>query len=158
MELPDIIISAIKDLKFNSLTTVLFSCNKTDITWLYVPSHNYRSHRVGYQSALTPNACPSPNEGCAALEIIGDHFNVNSLLDRDDVLPEELGFNRIIDSQFSKYAYVIHDLNYRKNTEAIFLYFERIKGFELLGRWGTWNYKNMDLCMLDAINLVKRVG
>lgn len=159
MQLPDMINDHIRDLKFNSLTTVLFDCKPTDITWLYIPSHDFRSHRVGYQSALTPNACPNENEGCGALEIIGKQFEVSKdFASNPGILPEELGFKRVIDSEFTKYAYVIHDKNYRKNVDAIKEYFEKEDGFELLGRWGTWNYKNMDLCMLDAMELVKRIG
>ena len=158
MSLPDEINKHIADLKFNSLTTVLFDCPKTDITWLYIPSHDYRSHRVGYQSTLTPNATPDKGKGLAAFEIIGSEFSVtDDFAKRADILPKELGFNRVIDHEFTKYAYVIHDTNYRKNTEAIRAYFSKDSSFKLLGRWGTWNYKNMDLCMLDAMELVKNI-
>ncbi len=158
LKLPDGICRHIADLKFNSLTTVLFDCPKTQITWLYIPSHEYRSHRVGYQSTLTPNACPSHEMGCAALEIIGKKFAVQeSLASEPGILPDELGFHRVIDSEFTKYAYVIHDKNYQNNVSAIKEYFEKTAGFELLGRWGTWNYKNMDLCMLDAMKLAEEI-
>lgn len=159
MKLPTHVDECIKDLKYNSLTTVLFDCKKTDITWLYIPSHEYRSHRVGYQSALTPYATPTGEDGCGALEIIGDRFNVtNTLAERADILPKELGFRRVLDSEFTEYAYVIHDMHYRENLKTIFEYFDKDTSFRLLGRWGTWNYKNMDLCMLDAMNLVGRIN
>lgn len=158
MKLPDYVIKHIRGLKYNSLTTVLFDCPKTDITWLYIPSHAYRSHRVGYQSALTPYATPDPGRGCGALEIIGKEFAVDGMFaDRTDILPGQLGFRRVIDHEFTKYAYVIHDKSYRKNVAGIKGYFAKEPGFRLLGRWGTWNYKNMDLCMLDAMELVKEL-
>ena len=158
MQLPETIVDHIKDLKYNSLTTVLFECPKTDITWLYIPSHEYRSHRVGYQSTLTPYACPVAERGCGALEIIGDSFKVeSSMAERKDILPEELGFTKVLDSEFTEYAYVIHDTDYRKNVDAILGYFAQDESFKLLGRWGTWNYKNMDLCMYVAMNLVKEM-
>lgn len=158
MALPDVINQHIAGLKYNSLTTVLFACPETDITWLYIPSHDFKSHRVGYQSTLTPNACPCQKEGCGALEIIGEQFQVNEeFANQKGILPEELGFNRVIDSEFTKYAYVIHDKEYRKNTDAIKAYFAKQQGFRLLGRWGTWNYKNMDLCMLDAMALAEEI-
>ncbi len=158
MALPEQVVERIADLKFNSLTTVLFDCPKTDITWLYVPSHEHRSHRVGYQSALTPNACPDQTKGCGALEIIGEKFEVGSdFATKCDILPKEIGFQKVLDSEFTEYAYVIHDLNYRSNLEQIFDYFMKDSSFRLLGRWGTWNYKNMDLCMLDAMNMVKSI-
>lgn len=147
---------AIEGLRYNSLNTVLFECPRTNITWLYIPSHDYRSHRVGYQSALTPNACPDQDHrGCGALEIIGERIDDPSSLLGANALPEELGFRHVIDSEFTEYAYVIHDLDYRKNTEAVRAYFGGQEGFHLLGRWGTWNYKNMDLCMEDAMRLVR---
>ena len=156
MELPPSVSVCIQDLKYNSLTTILFDCPKTDITWLYLPSHEYRSHRVGYQSALTPYACPDSGSGCGSLEIIGPRFAVDaSFAGKPGILPQELGFQRVLDTEFTEYAYVIHDLNYRANLQMIQEYFQKDDTFWLLGRWGTWNYKNMDLCMLDAMELVK---
>ncbi len=156
-DLPENIRDNIRDLKFNSLTTVLFECPVTDITWLYIPSHQYRSHRVGYQSALTPHANMKTGRGAAALEIIGDRFDVTGLDKAHDVLPEELGYEETLDYEFTKYAYVIHDLNYRKNITAIKEHFGAVEGFDLLGRWGTWNYNNMDLCIRDAMELTGRL-
>lgn len=155
--IPSTIYESMSDLKFNSLTTVLFKCPPTDITWLYIPSHNYRSHRVGYQSALTPNASPIEGEGVGAFEIIGKQFDVTGLEMQNNVLPEELGYIKTLDHEFTKYAYVIFDTNYRKNMAVINNYFSGLEGFELLGRWGRWNYNNMDTCILDSMNLVEKM-
>ncbi len=158
MDLPASVSICISGLKYNSLTTVLFECPQTDITWLYVPSHEYKSHRVGYQSTLTPYGCPVEGKSCGALEIIGQQpENPVLLAERNDILPEELGFTRVLDYEFTEYAYVIHDKDYRKNVTEIRNYFNEDDSFSLLGRWGTWNYKNMDLCMLDAMNLIKEL-
>ncbi len=158
MELPESVVRLINGLKYNSLTTVLFSCPPTDITWLYIPSHDYRSHRVGYQSALTPFASPEPGTGCGALEIIGERFDVSKgFAETPGILPYELGFRRVIDSEFTEYAYVIHDKSYRKNIDGITEFFDTDRSFRILGRWGTWNYKNMDMCMLDAMELVREM-
>ena len=88
--IPSTIYESMSDLKFNSLTTVLFKCPPTDITWLYIPSHNYRSHRVGYQSALTPNASPIEGEGVGAFEIIGKQFDVTGLEMQNNVCLKSL--------------------------------------------------------------------
>lgn len=156
MELPFEIVSAVGDLKYNSLTTVLFDCPKTDISWLYIPDSKYRAHRVGYQSALTPYAVPNKN-GSGALEIIGPKFNVDKGIINNTVIPKELNAKSMLDYEFTEYAYVIHDLNYRKNTNTIKEYFNGKNGFYLLGRWATWNYNNMDMCMLDAFRLAERL-
>lgn len=157
MELPGKVENAIRDLKFNSLTTVLFTCPKTDISWLYVPSHEYRSHRVCYQSTMTPYTGCSPDGGCAALEIIGPQFDVSGLEKQPNILPEELGYTETLDSEYTEYAYVIHDLNIRKNLACINEYFDGVPGFELLGRWGRWNYNNMDMCIWDAMGLADKL-
>lgn len=158
IDLPDSVRKHIEGLKFNSLNTVLFKFPKnTNITWLYIPSKKYKAHRVGYQSALTPYASPILGEGVGALEIIGDKISIDSDYLQHDVLPSQLGFKEALDSEWCKYAYVIHDMYYRENVDYILEYFDKNPSFFLLGRWGTWNYKNMDLCMLDAMELVEKI-
>lgn len=158
MELPSEIVQSICRLKYNSLSTVLFECPKTDITWLYIPSHAYKSHRVGYQSTLTPYGCPISDRSCGALEIIGKPIeDPEALAHRHDILPEELGYTETLDYEFTEYAYVIHDRKYRDSITAVKAYFSENDSFHLLGRWGTWNYKNMDLCMADAMQLVREL-
>ena len=92
------------------------------------------------------------------MEIIGNRFEItNEFANNKNILPEELGFKSVIDSEFTKYAYVIHDKNININLKAINEYFDVDKSFRLLGRWANWNYKNMDLCMLAAMELVKEI-
>ena len=153
--IPDGVLKHINDLKYNSLTTVLFECPETEITWLYIPSKEYRSHRVSYQSTMTPYANAKSGRGAAAFEIIGKRFDVSGLDKAENVLPKELEYKKTLDSEFTEFAYVIHDKNYRSNIETILEYFKTVQGFDLLGRWGTWNYKNMDLCIWDAMELAK---
>ena len=158
MNLPEKIIRAINGLKYNSLTTVLFDCPPTDISWLYIPSREYQAHRVGYQSALTPKATPD-KRGSGALEIIGPrHMVDDKLLMSDTVIPKELQPSHVIDMEFTEYAYVIHDLDYRRNLSVIYDYFNGVTDFDLLGRWAQWNYRNMDLCMKAAMELAEKIG
>lgn len=154
-ELPSSVANAVSDLKYNSLTTILCKCPKTNISWLYVPEAKYKMHRIGFQSSLTPYATPEET-GSGAVEIIGNRFDVPpDFVSRDDLVPMELELSQVIDMEFTQYAYVIHDLNYRKNTKVILDYFKSVPNFNLLGRFATWNYKNMDLCMQDAFELAK---
>lgn len=156
MDLPEQVSSAISGLKYNHLNTVLFDCPATDISWCYIPEKKYRAHRVGFQSALTPYATPGGKGGCGALEIIGDRIEVDDrLLKSGTIIPEAFGANRVIDSEFTEFAYVIHDLDYRKNTQVMRSYFAQLDGFHILGRWGLWNYNNMDVCMGDAFELFR---
>lgn len=157
MELPRQVRDAVSGLKYNHLNTVLFDCPATDISWCYIPEKKYRAHRVGFQSALTPYATPDGKGGCGALEIIGDAVEVDDkLLKSGTIIPEAFGANRVIDSEFTEHAYVIHDLDYRKNTQIMRSYFAQLEGFHILGRWGMWNYNNMDVCMDDAFALFRK--
>jgi protoporphyrinogen oxidase len=155
MKLPTTIETAIAGLKYNSLTTVLTDCPPTDISWLYIPSAEYRAHRMGYQSTLSPKATPNGG-GSGAFEIIGKQFNVDDSLLKT-ALPQKLQAGRIIDTEFTEYAYVIHDLDYQKNVTAIRGYFDGCDGFYITGRWGSWNYNNMDMCMSEAFQLTERI-
>ncbi|BCJ93392.1 O-antigen synthesis protein WbyH [Anaerocolumna cellulosilytica] len=157
IELPNKVISAIRDLKYNSLTTMLYKCPETDLSWLYIPSSDYKSHRVCYQGAFSTYACPT---GCsAAIEVIGNKFEVKQdILEKQSIIPAQLGLYDLIDTEYAEFAYVIHDKNYRKNTNIIKDYFNAIDNFDLLGRFATWNYNNMDICMLDAFKLAENIN
>jgi len=155
MKLPESICEAISGLKYNSLTTVLVSFPNTDISWLYIPSSEYRTHRVGFQSTLTPKATPD-NGGSGAFEIIGERFDVDDKLPLT-ALPNELQPGNIIDTQFTEYAYVIHDIDYVKNITLIRDYFSGTNSFYTVGRWGAWNYNNMDTCMADSFEVADRI-
>jgi protoporphyrinogen oxidase len=155
MKLPESVCKAISSLKYNSLTTVLVDFPNTDISWLYIPSSEYRSHRVGYQSVLTPKATPDGG-GSGAFEIIGERFEVDDKLPQT-ALPNELQPGHIIDTQFTEFAYVIHDFDYVKNVTLIREYFNDTNGFYITGRWGTWNYNNMDMCMAESFAIVDKI-
>ncbi len=157
MELPEQVDAAISGLKYNHLNTVLFNCPATDISWCYIPEKKYRAHRIGFQSTLTPYATPEGKGGCGALEIIGDRVEVDDhLLKSGTIIPEVFEADHVIDSAFAEFAYVIHDLDYRKNTQIMRSYFSQLDGFHILGRWGEWNYNNMDVCMGDAFALFQK--
>ena len=158
MEIPENICAAIRALKFNSLTTIFFSCPDNGLTDLYIPEKQYKCHRICFSGKLAPDAAPE-GKNCGGIEIIGEQFDFDpeTYLKTECVIPEEVCAERILDSEFSPFAYVIHDTDYRKNTALIRDYFAQVPGFELLGRWGEWNYNNMDLCIRDGLNLGKRI-
>lgn len=48
-----------------------------------------------------------------------------------------------------KYAYVIYDLNHRKNVDQIINFYNK-KNISFLGRWGSWEYLNSDQVIAQA--------
>lgn len=157
MELPDGVRNAIVGLKYNSLTTIFFSCPGNELTDLYIPEKKYRAHRICFSGNLAPDAAPV-GKNCGGIEIIGPRFAFDDdILTRETIIPAELEAERVLDSEFSRFAYVIHDLDYRRNTSVILNFFAQVKDFDLLGRWGEWNYNNMDLCIRDGLYLGRRI-
>ena len=57
----------------------------------------------------------------------------------------------------SDYAYVVFDQNYKSATEIIKDYLNSI-GLYSIGRFGEWEYYNMDVCMEKAIELVQKIS
>jgi protoporphyrinogen oxidase len=154
MTLPDEISKAISGLTFNSHTSVLFSCPPTNLHWLYIPESKYKSHRICYQSAACANATPNQSMGSGTLEVIGNKFDIPSDFALDNaVIPQELGAKQQITTAHAEYAYVVHSIGYKKNTEIFRAYFEGVEHFHLLGRWALWHYSNMDINMADAFKL-----
>lgn len=55
-----------------------------------------------------------------------------------------------------KYAYVIYDLNHRKNVDSLKEFYEN-KNIFLNGRWGSWEYLNSDQVIFQSKNLSERI-
>ena len=55
-----------------------------------------------------------------------------------------------------KHAYVIYDLNHRKNVDTLKKIYES-KNIHLLGRWGSWEYLNSDQVIKQAKILAEKL-
>ena len=55
-----------------------------------------------------------------------------------------------------KNAYPFYRLGYEKKLTAIFDYFKQLPGLVLAGRTGTYKYMDIDQCMEDTAELIKR--
>ena len=67
-----------------------------------------------------------------------------------DYLLEPLDYN------VSDYAYVVYDQNYGNATMKIKRYLELLE-LHSIGRFGEWEYYNMDICMESAFKLADRI-
>lgn len=162
LKLPEKVKRAIEDLKYNSLTTTICESSKNDnISWIYVPSKEYRAHRLVFQGNFAPGNCPE-GKSSITIETIGkiDPDNQVNEFKRCDQ-PKEIQLEDIIDTSFTEYAYMIFDKNYPENINLINSYFKDIN-FTLLGRFAEWKYYNMDVCIKRAFEVAdelnRRVG
>lgn len=166
IDAPQDVIAAAKGLKYNSLITVMIGLNKNkvnNLSWLYIPDKKILTHRVSFPSNYSPYVTPSKKSSVLA-EItccLGDslwNMNDESLIERtiDDLY--QLGLINKKEVCFSivrrtKYAYVISDLDYKRNINIIKKYFDE-KGIPLVGRFAEFKYLNMDACVESAMNYV----
>ena len=54
-----------------------------------------------------------------------------------------------------KHAYVIYDLNHRKNVDNLLKFYKK-KGLNFIGRWGSWEYMNCDQVIYQSSQLAKK--
>ena len=82
--------------------------------------------------------------------VIGDFVRVGFADHRRDCLAAEL--------RRFKYAYVIYDLDHRRNVDIIREYCEKKIGLWLLGRFGEFEYINMDAAIERAFQKADTIG
>jgi len=156
MKLSNKIKDVIDSLKYNSVMTILYPIPKSDkdYSWIYLPNKEIIPHRMMHQGILSPNNCP-PGMDSITVEIskpelykAGHIFkNVKKEL---KISTEPIAINN------TKFAYVIFDEDRAKNIILIKEYMSQL-GINLLGRFGEWEYPNMDICIERAMEEVDNI-
>lgn len=142
---PENIKSAAKKLKKNGVSNILWKTKETDKTWTYIPNPKYLFHRYIHIGSFW-----TPQKSYSISEVIGNHSleEMTKAGQQDNFLIEPIAHS------ISDYAYVVFDENYDAATKTIKEYLQEI-GLHTLGRFGEWQYYNMDICMKKAIDLSK---
>jgi len=146
-ETPEKILDEAKKLKYNKVTTMLFKSKPIKHTWTYYPSEEIFFHRCIHIGNFF-----KPNENYTIAEAIGE-YSYEVMLEESkkiDYLLEPLDYH------VSEHAYVVFDSNYRSSTTIIKEYLNEI-GLYSVGRFGEWEYYNMDVCMEKAFELIKKL-
>lgn len=143
-DIPNEILDEAKKLKYNRVTNILWKTKPIDFTWSYYPSEDTIFHRHIHIGNFF-----NPKENYTITESMGEH-TYEEMIEygkKFDYLLEPLDYN------VSDYAYVVYDQNYNSSTTKIKRYLENI-GLHTIGRFGEWEYYNMDICMESAMKLV----
>ena len=147
VNVPDPVRDAASLLRFNKISNVLWRTLPTEKTWTYLPEPCYKFHRYihigGYHRPVTPYSIS---------ESVGEH-SFEDLIEggkNDAFLLEPLAYNQ------SEHAYVVFDHNYHKAVPFILDYLSSI-GLYSIGRFGEWQYYNMDVCMKRSLELAKKL-
>lgn len=144
-DVPLEIIQSSELLKYNQVTTMLWHTKKVEQTWTYFPSQDTIFHRHIHIGNFF-----LPKKNYTITESIGFHSYEEMVENgkKHEYLIEPLDYN------VSEHAYVVYDNNYKKATDKIKSYL-RDKELFFLGRFGEWEYYNMDICIEKAQELAQ---
>lgn len=170
MDAADHIGENVRDLKYNSIL-IAFVRTREDLSGdnfaFMTADKNILFHRISKMDFL--GEAYKSDGASYMIEVTfrqGDHIDgltTGQLQEKIISGLEEIGFiKEPEDAQFinmtkHKYAYVIYDLNHKKNMDRIREYYDR-QGVYLNGRFGNFEYWNMDRILRESKNLAEKIG
>jgi len=163
---PEDVSKAAGSLAYNSLVCVNIGVKRPDIIdkhWLYFPEEEFVFNRMSFPMNFSEHTTPR-GRSSILVEVTHRETSVDPEGIRERVI-EDLRKTEIItdgdeievcDTSAFKYAYVIYDLDHEKNVGIIHEYLER-SNIVPVGRFGEWEYFNMDKSLLSGRNAASRM-
>lgn len=141
---PQSVLDAAGLLRYNKISNMLWRSKPTDKSWTYHPDRDTLFHRYIHIGSYF-----KPAEGYTITECVGEHSReeMEAAGKKDPFLIEPLDYN------VSEHAYVVFDENREESVARILSYLNNI-GLISIGRFGRWEYYNMDVCMKQCIDTV----
>lgn len=142
-DVPEEVKAAARLLKYNKISNMLWDTDEVQSTWTYCPDPTTIFHRHIHIGNFL-----APKSNITITEVIGD-------VSPEVMEKEGLKFaylNKPIDHNTSDHAYVVFDHNYNGSVALIKSYLKSIN-INTLGRFGEWEYYNMDICIESAMRL-----
>lgn len=170
--IPQTIRDAVDGLKFNSIMITVINVKKDNLgnnLAVMVPDKNVIFHRVSKLNLLGncyetgDNSTNLMTEITYAGDSLIDQMNQREIEGKIIEGLENTGFIdhrediNFMETKRFEYAYVIYDLAYKKNISMIRNYFEH-QGIMLCGRFGEYEYLNMDAAVRHAKDLSEELG
>jgi protoporphyrinogen oxidase len=158
-DVPDMVQVAANNLIYNSLVCVMVGVKRPNITdkhWLYFPEPDLVFNRVSFPMNFSPYTTPEGRSSVLVevtyrnqvmdLEetkrrVLQDLIKTNLITENDEI--------EVCEAKDFKYAYVIYDLDHRKNVKVIHAYLNA-NNIIPIGRYGEWEYYNMDKATLSG--------
>ncbi|MBK0384092.1 NAD(P)-binding protein [Pedobacter sp. SD-b] len=142
------IINYSNNLKYNQVTTMFWETETTDKTWTYIPEGDNFFHRYIHIGNFF-----SPKKNYTITEVIGrkTYEEMVENGEKDPFLIKPLAYN------VSEHAYVVFDQNYDISVNGIKNYLDSIS-IKTLGRFGEWEYYNMDICIKKSMDLFNEIS
>ncbi|AXY74553.1 nucleotidyl-sugar pyranose mutase [Paraflavitalea soli] len=134
-------------LRYNKVTTMLWETMPTNNTWTYIPSPDSLFHRYIHIGSFF-----SPARNFSIIEAVGEISRERMVKSAE----QDPFLIRPLDYHVSDHAYVVFDENYAAATQRIQAYLQQA-GMATLGRFGEWQYYNMDVCIKRSMDLVNQL-
>jgi len=147
-DVPAEILSAASKLKYNKVTNMLWETTGVTPTWTYIPEKGNIFHRHIHIGNFF-----EPVKNFTITESMGERTY-------DEMLQQGKQYSYLLkplDYNVSDHAYVVYDENYKEAKSSVKNYFSKL-GLHTIGRFGEWEYYNMDVCMESALALAKTIN
>jgi len=146
----------LKQIRSNGTSSVLCSCDATDLSWLYIPESTFKAHRIIYTGnfSVTNNSKGINDSGRSSCTVeFSGICTYEEMLEELKLLPGNLV---PVDYNNEPNSYVIQDIETRKIIQSYKEYLAPY-GIHLLGRFAEWEYYNMDKAMEAAFQLKQTI-
>jgi len=166
--LPTDVVAALKGLRHNSVICVNIGVDREGISnkqWAYFYEDEFPFHRISFPMNLSPRTVP-PGTSSISTEIAYAPWRP---IDRETIIDQTIealqhaGILRPTDRILTAhlldmhYAYVIYDLHREEHLERIYR-FLREHQVEPCGRFGRWEYLNMDRSIESGLRTAERLN
>jgi UDP-galactopyranose mutase len=164
-DMPTRVERACKKLVYNSLLCAGIGIKRTRIIdkhSLYYPEKKYLFHRLSFPMNISKETTPK-NRSSILVEVTYQKNRNIDLIDAKERILNDLRDVELIKKNdivevsrvlTSKYAYIIYDLEHRKNVDIIHNYLKENRIIPA-GRFAEWEYLNMDKSILSGIRAVE---
>lgn len=148
-------IDEIKNLEYHGTTSVFCEIDKNPYSWIYLPSNEYKSHRIictGNFSQSNNSVNIQKNRITATVEFT-DEITKDDIIDSLSRMPLK---PKYIDHKFNKYTYPIQD----GNTRNLIKQLKKVlsdSNFYFTGRFADWEYYNMDVAIGASMDLCRNI-
>jgi UDP-galactopyranose mutase len=164
---PEEVVNAAKSLVYNSLVCVNIGLKRPNIIdkhWLYFPENDIIFNRISFPMNFSENTTPG-NSSSILVEVTHrepslDLENVQKRVIEDletTGITKENEVIEVCDTSAFKYAYIIYDLDHKKNVKIIHDYLKSVNIIPI-GRFGEWEYFNMDKALLSGRKAASRIS
>ena len=144
---PDAILEQSHLLKYNRVSNVLWESQPTDKTWTYRPASDTIFHRYIHIGSYF-----KPAANYTITECVGAH-SFEEMVESGKKDPFLI---RPISHNVSERAYVVFDENREKAVGSILEWLES-NGIISIGRFGRWEYYNMDICIKQSMETARQL-